>query len=104
MTAGADAFLDTLRRGGKLVVHSDTYAELKKKADPATWFTLILAEAEGRVIPNDLVEPGILYAVEKGAIEREIERAMLARELSSFKPITMYDVMQARTMARGDNG
>jgi hypothetical protein len=58
--------IDTLKNGGKLVVHTQTFAEIKRDADPPTWLLIVMAEAEGRVVPNDLVELGIVYAVERG--------------------------------------
>jgi hypothetical protein len=56
--------LSVLRSGGTLVLHAETLADLKRQSDPMTWLTVLIAESEKRVIPNDLVVPGILYAIE----------------------------------------
>lgn len=59
-------FADALAGGGEIVMHPDTWAEMKAGVnDPLLAAILKLVGREVRVIGNRLVPPGEMYAIPK---------------------------------------
>ena len=68
-----------IQRGGKVVAHPDTIAEMEKSSFD-TWFKVQLWRAGDRLLETNIVERGSLLAVDYDALKAEAE-AQLAKYL-----------------------
>ena len=57
-----EKFIVVLRDGGSLIVHPDTWAELKRAAPMSDVVDALRLAASTRVIPSEFLEPGQMMA------------------------------------------
>lgn len=59
-----EQFMAIIRRGGTVVMHPDTFAELKAKAPAPVLWPFLCAGMANQVMATEYVKPGQIFAVE----------------------------------------